>query len=81
MPSPRTCFATAPGVRWSVPRSISAGSGKAKEVSPHGSGAGYGACDVAYLLWDQIAVNVVEEPFEHSVYACKHLRSSWISTS
>lgn len=23
--------------------------------------AGYGACDVAYLLWDQIASNVVQD--------------------
>lgn len=26
-----------------------------------GTGSGYGACDVAYLLWSEMATNVVEE--------------------
>lgn len=46
--------------------------------------AGYGACDVAYLLWDQIATNVVEERVEglpirsNALLTCgKHQSTCW----
>ena len=42
-------------IRWTNPAAIKMNSSRVLCV------AGYGACDVAYLLWDQIATNVVEE--------------------
>ena len=43
------------------------------------SRTGYGACDVAYLLWDQIATNVVEERVVTKVYKGinQYLLVSW----
>lgn len=65
-------------IRWTNPAAIKMNSSTVLCV------AGYGACDVAYLLWDQIATNVVEERVEglpirsNALLTCgKHQSTFW----
>ena len=44
------------------------------QVSDSGTGSGYGACDVAYLLWSEMATNVVEAC---KMPRCQEFMATW----